>query len=200
MCVILLKVLINQFYIVASYFPLPNSTTGRDSNQPNAAENTNNGCLNKWEFIWLFMWQNSPGLLKQLLLATNIPKCIFPLSYIWLCICFLQLYAYSSRLFSELLAMELCKLYFADYSGSCLLVAAAAAAAKSLQLCLTLCNPIDGSPPGSSVPGILQAKTLEWVAISFSNEWKWKVKVKSLSRVWVFLLHFAKKESPMGDF
>ena len=46
---------------------------------------------------------------------------------------------------------------------------AAAAAAKSLQLCLTLCDPIDGSPPGSSVPGILQARTLEWVAISFSN-------------------------------
>ena len=57
----------------------------------------------------------------------------------------------------------------------------AAAAAKSLQLCLTLCNPIDGSPPGSSVPGILQARTLEWVAISFSNAWKWKLKVKSLS-------------------
>ena len=47
----------------------------------------------------------------------------------------------------------------------------------------TLCNPIDGSPPGSPVPGILQARTLEWVAISFSNAWKWKVKVKSLSRV-----------------
>ena len=47
--------------------------------------------------------------------------------------------------------------------------AAAAAAAKSLQLCLTLCDPIDGSPPGSPVPGILQARTLEWVAISFSN-------------------------------
>ena len=46
-----------------------------------------------------------------------------------------------------------------------------------------LCNPIDGSPPGSPVPGILQARTLEWVAISFSNAWKWKVKVKSLSRV-----------------
>ena len=60
---------------------------------------------------------------------------------------------------------------------------AAAAAAKSLQSCLTLCNPIDGSPPGSPVPGILQARTLEWVAISFSNAWKWKVKVKSLSRV-----------------
>ena len=58
----------------------------------------------------------------------------------------------------------------------------AAAAAKLLQLCLTLCDPIDGSPPGSATPGILQARTLEWVAISFSNAWKWKVKVKSLSR------------------
>ena len=62
---------------------------------------------------------------------------------------------------------------------------AAAAAAKSLQSCLTLCDPIDGSPPGSPVPGILQARTLEWVAISFSNAWKWKVKVKSLSRAWL---------------
>ena len=62
---------------------------------------------------------------------------------------------------------------------------AATAAAKSLQLCLTLCNPIDGSPPGSPVPGILQARTLEWVAISFLNAWKWKVKVKSLSHVWL---------------
>ena len=62
---------------------------------------------------------------------------------------------------------------------------ATAAAAKSLQLCLTLCDPIDGSPPGSPVPGILQTRTLEWVAISSSNAWKWKVKVKSLSRVWL---------------
>ena len=61
--------------------------------------------------------------------------------------------------------------------------AAAAAAAKSLQSCPTLCNPLDCSPPGSPVPGILQARTLEWVAISFSNAWKWKVKVKLLSRV-----------------
>ena len=60
-----------------------------------------------------------------------------------------------------------------------------AAAAKSLQLCPTLCDPIDSSPPGSPVPGILQARTLEWVAISFSKAWKWKVKVKSLSRVWL---------------
>ena len=58
-----------------------------------------------------------------------------------------------------------------------------AAAAKSLQSCPTLCDPIDGSPPGPAVPGILQARTLEWVAISFSNAGKWKVKVKSLSRV-----------------
>ena len=62
-------------------------------------------------------------------------------------------------------------------------LAVAAAAAKSLQSCLTLCDPIDSSPPGSPVPRILQARTLEWVAISFSNTWKWKVKVKSLSRV-----------------
>ena len=60
---------------------------------------------------------------------------------------------------------------------------AAAAAAKSLQSCPTLCNPIDGSPPGSPNPGILQARTLEWVAISFSNAWKWKVNMKSLSCV-----------------
>ena len=57
-----------------------------------------------------------------------------------------------------------------------------AAAAKLLQSCLTLGDPIDSSPPGSPIPGILQARTLEWVAISFSNAWKWKVKVKSLSR------------------
>ena len=61
--------------------------------------------------------------------------------------------------------------------------AAAAAAAKSLQSCPTLCDPIDSSLPGSAIPGILQARTLEWVAISLSNAWKRKVKVKSLSRV-----------------
>ena len=57
------------------------------------------------------------------------------------------------------------------------------AAAESLQSCPTLCNPRDGSPLGSPVPGILQARTLEWVAISFSKVWKWKVKVNSVSRV-----------------
>ena len=59
----------------------------------------------------------------------------------------------------------------------------AAAAAKLLQSCPTLCDPIDGSPPGSTIPGILQARTLEWVATSFSSAGKWKVKVKSFSRV-----------------
>ena len=67
-----------------------------------------------------------------------------------------------------------------------ILSAAAAASAKSLQSCPTLCDPIDGSPSGSTIPGILQARTLECVAISFSNAWKWKVKVKLLSHVRLF--------------
>ena len=72
----------------------------------------------------------------------------------------------------------------------CYWVVRVAAAAKSLQSCPSLCDPIDGSPQGSPVPGILQARTPEWVAISFSSAWKWKVKVKSLSHVvWVSLLH-----------
>ena len=77
---------------------------------------------------------------------------------------------------------------FKRQSSSCQVfvnITAAAAAAKSLQSCPTLCDPMDCSPPGSPIPGILQARTLEWVAISFSNAWKWKVKVKSLSRVWL---------------
>ena len=61
----------------------------------------------------------------------------------------------------------------------------AAAAAKLLQSCRTLCDPTDSSPPASPIPGILQARTLEWVAISFSSAWKWKMKVKLLSRVWL---------------
>ena len=73
------------------------------------------------------------------------------------------------------------------FTSFCYISDNAVATAKSLQSCLILCDPIDGSPPGSSVPGILQARTLEWVAISFSNAWKWKVKVKSLSRVWLFV-------------
>ena len=79
--------------------------------------------------------------------------------------------------------------------------AAAAAAAKSLQSCPTLCDPIDESPPASPVPEILQARTLEWVAISFSNAWKWKVKVKSLSCVRLLATHVLQPTmllQPMG--
>ena len=64
--------------------------------------------------------------------------------------------------------------------------AGAAATAKSLQSCPTLCNPIDGCPPDSSIPGFLQVRILEWVAVSFSNAWQWKVKVKSFSHVRLF--------------
>ena len=63
----------------------------------------------------------------------------------------------------------------------------------------TLCDPIDGSPPGSAVPGILQARTLEWVAISFSSAWKWKVKVKSLSHVWAPLICTKSQDSRVRD-
>ena len=66
-----------------------------------------------------------------------------------------------------------------------MLITAAAAAAKLLQSCPTLCDPTDSGPPGYPIPGTLQARTLEWVAISFSNAWKWKVKVKLLSHVWL---------------
>ena len=82
--------------------------------------------------------------------------------------------------------LSLVSLFYFDSHESCLsclvVFPTAAAAAKSLQLCPTLCDPMDCSLPGFSVHGILQARTLECVAISFSNAWKWKVKVKSLSR------------------
>ena len=80
---------------------------------------------------------------------------------------------------SDTLSVLVCFSHSAEPCKCC------AAVAKSLQLCPTLCDPRDSSPPGSPVPGILQARTLEWVAISFSNAWKWKVKGKSLSRVWL---------------
>ena len=85
---------------------------------------------------------------------------------------------------------KLCKLWvclMSIYSLHSCYSSAATAAAKSLRLCPTLYDPIDGSPPASPIPGILQAKTLKWVAISFSNAWKWQVKVKSLNRVWLLV-------------
>ena len=88
-----------------------------------------------------------------------------------------------SSLLVSLLSELLCCPFSFSLGPACQHLVDPAAAAKSLQSCLTLCDPIDGSPPGSPVPGILQARTLEWVAISFSNAWKWKVKRKLLSRV-----------------
>ena len=85
-------------------------------------------------------------------------------------------------------------------NGSCYYWTAAAATAKSLQSCPTLCHPIGGSPPGSPVLGILQARILEWGAIAFSNAWRWKVKVKSLSRVWLLTTPWtaAHQAPPLG--
>ena len=94
-----------------------------------------------------------------------------------------SLVGYSSWSHKELDTTEWLTLHFhlASYKQE----SAAATAPESLQSCPTLCNPINGSPRGSPVPGILQARTLEWVAISFSNAWKWKVRAKLLSHVWL---------------
>ena len=92
------------------------------------------------------------------------------------------MYTYTPSLLSLPLAQVITH-HWAELPVLCSSFLIAAAAAKSLQSCPTLCDPIDSSPSGSPVPGILQARTLEWVAISFSNAWKWKVKVKLLSRV-----------------
>ena len=78
--------------------------------------------------------------------------------------------------------------FYFDYMLIC-----CSTAAKLLQLCPTLCDPIDGSPPGPAVPGILQARTLEWVAISSSNAWKWKVKVKLQEFLWYIVLNILLK-------
>ena len=95
---------------------------------------------------------------------------------ICVCNCLLDISTWMS---SRYLRLNMVKLEFLFI----FLLSSIPSAAKSLQSCPTLCNPRDGSPPCSPIPGILQARTLEWVAISFSNAGKWKVKVKSLSRV-----------------
>ena len=84
----------------------------------------------------------------------------------------------------------------------CLLQIRTAATAKSLQSCPTLCDPIDGSPPGSPVPGILQARTLEWAAISFSSAWKWKVYLSSIPGSWDIRISiwFSWQNSQIRDF
>ena len=97
--------------------------------------------------------------------------------------CFLEILASGNKSFSFGGKTELYHSFYLEAEGWDETLRKLSAAAKSLQSWPTLCNPIDSSPPGSPVPGVLQARTLDWVAISFSNTWKWKVKVKSLSRV-----------------
>ena len=105
--------------------------------------------------------------------------------YLWLCWVFVAAHGLFLVAVRRLLLWWLLLLWSMGSRAWASVVVAAAAAAMSLQSCPTLCNPTDRSQPGSSVPGILQARTLEWVAISFSNAWKRKVKVKSLSCIWL---------------
>ena len=127
---------------------------------------------------WVMTNAKIPPPLSRMLLGA--PEGAFAHSHLCsLCLSLGDAHPLTQQVFIEHL-LEACILV----GASILARDAAAAAAKSLR-CPTLCNPIDNSPPGSPIPGILQAKTLEWVAISFSNAWKWKVKVKSLSRVWL---------------
>ena len=126
------------------------------------------------------------ALLYSLKSGTMIPPALF----------FLKIALARLRTFPSSLKINSCP--FCSLSSP----APAAAAAKSLQSCPTLCDPIDSSPPGSPDPGILQARTLEWVAISFSKAWKWKVKMKSLSHVWLVatLWTAAYQAPPSWDF
>ena len=111
---------------------------------------------------------------------SSLEKCLFrSFSHFWIgLIVFLALSCMNS-----LYILEINPLSVVSFA---IIFSHSTAAAKLLQSCPTLCNPIDSSRPGSPVPGILQARTLEWVAISFSNAWKWRVKVKSLNRVRLF--------------
>ena len=123
---------------------------------------------------YLLRHQGSPAIFK---LQSHL---LFYLRFFF----FLRLTCFPFKVFTELITilLLLCASVFWPW-GIWDLNSPAAAAAESLQSCLTLCDPIDGLLPGSSVPGILQARTLEWVAIAFSNAWKWKVKVLSCVRI-----------------
>ena len=116
-----------------------------------------------------------------LTVCTVLEQTIIYLSMLWL-----RGFSVSSTCLLWIVLLDQSYLWLLMHVCTCVFWIYVAAAAKLLQSYPTLNDPIDGSPPGSPVPGILQARTLEWVAISFSNAWKWKVKVKSLSRVWLF--------------
>ena len=127
--------------------------------------------LTHWTWVWVssrsWWWTGKPGVLQSMGLQRVGHDWATELNWMFHCV-----------YVPQLLYPFICRWTYRLLPDS-----AAAAAAKSLQSCPTLCDPIDGSPPGSPVPGILQARTLEWVAISFSSAWKGKVKVKSLSCV-----------------
>ena len=128
---------------------------------------------------------NSFNPIRRLCKSIKLKECIFPSfnpSFYLALFLFIYIFLYYLLFLYHYLLLFIYYLLILF-----LYIYAAAAAAKSLQSCLTLCDPRDSSPPGSSIPGILQARALEWVAISFSNAWKWKVKAKSLSRVRLFV-------------
>ena len=144
-------------------------------------------CIDLWDFRvwrdpsdhwvrcwWASLYTGNPWWAWRLVLPQRDYNSIDPRWTWW------DLIRYFSKALSEILTAKPQELW------SCPPTSLGPTAAKLLQFCLTLCNPIDGSPPGSRVPGILQARTLERVAISFSSAWKWKVKVKLLSRVRLF--------------
>ena len=141
-------------------------------------------CIDLWDFRvrrdprdhrvrcwWASLYTGNPWWTWRLVLPQRDYNSIDPRWTWW------DLIRYFSKALSEILTAKPQELW------SCPPTSLGPAAAKSLQSCPTLCDPRDGSPPGSPVPGILQARTLEWVAISFSNAWKWKGRVKSLSHV-----------------
>ena len=124
--------------------------------------------------------------LKWILRKLNSePQCVLSISFSPICKLIKEHICKDQLLHWQIIFFYLIFKITDDYfvAGMAFHAISSAAAAKSLQSCPTLCDPIDSSPPGSPVPGILQARTLEWVAISSSSVWKWKVKVKSLSCV-----------------
>ena len=131
-------------------------------------------------FFALITWGRLSYLSLLLFGILHSKRYIFPLLFCLLLLFFSQLFVRPPQ--TAILPLHFFFLMMGLITASC----SAAAAAKSCQSCPTLCDPVDGSPPGSPVPGILRARTLEWVAFSFSNAWKRKVKVKSLSRVRLF--------------
>ena len=147
-------------------------------------------CITIYHVLIFYSAIMFPVLFFNILILLYFYKCLYQFST-WEKKCsplHLQNYFISVHLLIHIILSRTCMIIrWAQPDGIIYLVPwiPATTAAKSLQSCPTLCDPIDGSPPGSPVPGILQARTLEWVAIAFSNAGKWKVKVKSLSLVWL---------------